>query len=103
MSKSIMTIFVLLLPLMCGNGCNHDQMPQDDLKVVEHIKQLAIQKFDEVNGIESHQKYVIEVEESEKNWIVRFDPVGMEFRCPGDDAMVFIDKVSGEVQYLPGE
>ena len=67
----------------------------------EPLLQMAIQKFNEVNGPDHHLKYAIGVKETPEEWIVRFESKSPPIK--GDHMVVTINKETGEVEYFQGE
>jgi len=67
----------------------------------EWARQIAIQKWVEVNGRNRLQNYDITVRERPEEWLVFFVSNG-EVRIIGDHMLVIINKVTGAVRYAPG-
>jgi hypothetical protein len=94
MIKIIIVISILFVSLLCFHGCDHQKQPESNpnaLDSEESVRQMAIQKFDEVNGLDRHLKYEITVKESPEEWGVYFDG---KSRLPGDHMIVVKKKVT---------
>ena len=97
---------------MCFHGCASHEIPENIPQAVnsvdapqvvdseESVRQLAIQKFDEVRGQDKHLEYKITVKEKPEEWIIFFDG---KVPMPGNHALVYIDKGTGTIKYAPGE
>lgn len=102
MMKTIIASTCSML-LLCFCGCESGKTHGTDLQVhdaAELIRQIAIQKFDEVNGVDSHQEYDITVQERVDDWIVFFEK---KTKLVGHHSAVQINKETGEVQYFKGQ
>lgn len=66
----------------------------------QSVRQLAIQKFNEIRGIDDHLRHDITVKEEAEEWIVFFE---RNPRVLGGHADVTISKKTGEIQYFPGK
>ena len=67
----------------------------------EAVRQIAIKKFDEVQGVNAHLQYNITVREfsDREDWTVFFDG---KVLMPGNHATVLVNKTTGATRYIPG-
>jgi uncharacterized protein YcfL len=95
---------LLLLSLFFYVACSKKNTPKtnEDQNEVSNkfILEKAIEKFDEVKGVDSHKKYDISVRESVEEWTIYFNG---KSKLPGDHAWIIINKRTDGIEYLYGQ
>lgn len=102
MLKTILPTIILCFVIVCG--CNPGE-PQGGLELpyasdMDKIRLLAIQRFDEENGSNSHEKYEISIRETPDRWVVYFNG---KSQLPGDHMMIAQDRQTGKLEYYQGQ
>ena len=101
MKRTLYSFTICLLIIFCI-GCKN-KTSQSMVDIEDSNKTVidkAIEKFDEINGPQSHKEYDISVRETADEWAVDFDG---KIKLPGNHSLVTIDKHTGEIEYFHGE
>ena len=101
--KEIFYGFVVCLFLFSVCVSRKKEVPKkviDRNETPERVINEAIARFDEENGLNSHQNYDISVREATEEWDIYFEG---KIKLPGNHAFVRIKKSTGEIEYFQGE
>jgi hypothetical protein len=111
MMKTTIVVSTLSVLLLCVYGCKGGKVADSNYRIddsAELARLIAIQKYDEVNGIDRRLGCEIIVREEPDEWAVHFDdlvrlPDDSTVKVPGAHSVVVINKETGEVTYHKGQ
>ena len=120
MTRTIIVVSTLLAVLFCFQGCTRhggsetnpkgedsselvedsSELVEASSELIESLRQMAIQKVDEIKGDGYHLKYDITVREFPEKWVIYFNG---KLQYPGNHCLVSKNKITGEVTFAMGQ
>ncbi|MCL2005363.1 MAG: MG2 domain-containing protein [Planctomycetaceae bacterium] len=93
-------IAAMYAPELRGNSDEDKvQVQERPADPADEARRIAIEKVDEVGGVNAHLRYNVTVRERPEEWSVFFDG---KVPTPGDHATVLVNKATGEARFIPG-